>query len=151
MECAIEYAGKALKKQQKREKAKEKKELYGNDKTQLAKKAQDAFNKYIRIRDKAKGCISCGNTTRQMHAGHYRPVNRNYNLRFDEDNCHAQCTICNNYLSGNLVKYRENLIIKIGKTAVLALEEDNTTKKYSVQELQGIIEKYKEKTKTLNK
>lgn len=149
-ECAILHSKSNFTKQKVREKRKAKKELHDNDRSALTKKAQGVFNKYIRLRDKAEPCISCGHTgRRQRHAGHFRPVGRNHQLRFNEDNCHSQCSICNNHLSGNLVPYREALITKIGEDKVIALEEDNETKSYSVQELREIIETYNQKIKEM--
>jgi hypothetical protein len=40
---------------------------------------------------------------------------------FDEDNCHKQCSACNNHLSGNLTAYRPALIAKIGQARFDAL------------------------------
>lgn len=80
------------------------------------RQAQQAFNDFIRYRDRLLPCISCGrHHDGQYHAGHYRTVGANPELRFDEDNCHKQCAPCNNHLSGNLAAYRPNLIIKIGQ------------------------------------
>jgi hypothetical protein len=115
-------------------------------------RAQAIFNKYIRLRDAKEPCISCGyaGANRQWHAGHYRPQGRNGALRFSELNCHKQCSICNNHFSGNLVKYRESLTKKIGVEMVSELETNNQTKKWSIEELQEIIAKYKAKIKKLN-
>jgi len=150
-ECPVEYAGKSFKKQIKREKAKEKKKFNENDKSYLMKKAQDTFNRYIRKRDEGQPCISCGDSmeSRQVHAGHYRPVGKNGQHRFNEDNCHSQCSICNNHLSGNLVNYREGLIFKIGEKRVVALENHNSPKHWTIEELKSIIKKYDKKYKDL--
>ena len=149
-DCAIMYGKTNLTKQKCKEQRNAKKEHNSNDKSHLTKEAQKVFNKYIRMRDKALPCISCGhNGNRQRHAGHYRPVGRNHQLRFNEDNCHSQCSICNNHLSGNLVQYREALILKIGLDSVLALEEYNEAKSYTIEELRGIIATYTNKIKEL--
>jgi hypothetical protein len=150
IECSIAYTKNSWQKQIKREKAKAKKDFNDKDRSHLTKEAQKAFNAYIRKRDEKYGCISCGNKTRQIHAGHYRPVGRNSALRFDPRNCHAQCSICNNHLSGNLNAYRVNLIDRIGKDAVLALEANNEPKKWTLEELRAIIIGYKQKLKELN-
>jgi len=148
------------------------KEFKDGDIPHLTKVAQQVFNKYIRKRDEELPCISCQHkngmtliyseddeleyapskeaTQRQRHAGHFRPVGRNHQMRFNEDNAHSQCSICNNHLSGNLVPYREALIVKIGIGRVEALESNNTSKSYSVEELQEIIKKYKQKEKELD-
>ena len=126
-----------------------KKDFNQNDKSMLTKLAQQVFNKYIRKRDGDK-CITCGNTNRQIHAGHYRPVGRNAKLRFNEINTHSQCSICNNHLSGNLVPYRKAMIGLYGLSVVEELEADNEPYKYSIEELQEIIQKYKQKFKELS-
>lgn len=132
----------------KQDRAKAKREYKANDKSRLLKKAQSVFNKWIRERDGEK-CISCNHTnitalrnTRQFHAGHYLTTGARPELRFNEDNCHSQCSICNNYLSGNLAQYRLNLINKIGLERVEALENARQVKKWTVDELKEIIEKY---------
>lgn len=152
--CAISHAKAKTKVNATKDKRKAIKAFKSSDKAHLTKIAQMTFNKYIRLRD-GNICITCGNTTRQIHAGHYRPVGRNHKLRFNEMNCHSQCSICNNHLSGNLVPYREAMISIYGLIAVELLEADNAPYKYSVDELKEIIETYKKKlkefTKTLDK
>ena len=96
-QCAIDYQKEVVAKREAKAKRKAIKEFKDNDKSELTKKAQQVFNKYIRLRD-GKKCITCGNENRQIHAGHYRPVGRNAKLRFNEFNCHSQCSICNNHL-----------------------------------------------------
>jgi len=147
-DCAILYARERTAKEKSSDKRRAIKDFKAQDKPTLTKLAQQVFNKYVRLRD-GKVCISCGNTTRQMHAGHFRPVGRNHALRFDEDNCHTQCSICNNHLSGNLILYREALIEKIGEEKVVKLEETNYPYSYQVEELQEIIDSYKLKIKTM--
>lgn len=121
-----------------------------SDASILKRKAQQAFNTYIRTRD-GKYCISCEyeGDGRQFHAGHYKSQGGNSALRFDELNVHAQCSICNNHLSGNLANYRIKLIEKIGIQAVENLEQSKSTKRWTVEELREIIETYKAKMKGL--
>ena len=149
-ECSIKYAEEITKKRKEKAARLDLKEFNQQDVSWLKKNAQSSFNAYIRARDKHLPCISCDHDgDRQIHAGHYRPTGRNSQLRYNEDNCHAQCSICNAHLSGNLVPYREALIKKIGLDRVEALENDNKHKSYSVSELQNIIKKYKQKLKLL--
>lgn len=146
VECAITYAGIEIKKKQEQTK----RAFKQNDKSKLREKAQAVFNKFIRLRDKNLPCISCGHTDgRQFHAGHFKSAGQNPQLRFNELNVHKQCSICNNYKSGNLAEYRINLIKKIGIENVEALEQDRSTKKYSVDDYKNIIVKYTEKSKEL--
>lgn len=146
--CAIDYAVEKSEKAAKKRQAKAKREFRNTDKKFLLEKAQKVFNEWIRERDISEPCISCGyisdgKNSRQWHAGHYRPAGQNSALRFNELNVHKQCSICNNYKSGNLVAYRENLIRKIGLEEVERLETEKTTKKWTVEELHEIIETYK--------
>lgn len=120
---------------------------------QLTKRAQAAFNAYIRLRDRYLPCISCGNPLPDKpngyDAGHYRSVGSAPNLRFDENNCHGQCKHCNNYLSGNHVNYRIGLITRIGQAAVDNLETDNTPRHYTKDELRELRKLYETKRRAL--
>lgn len=115
------------------------------------KDVQVVFNAYIRARD-GKVCISCGTTkpTIQYAAGHYRTRGAAGHLRFNEDNCHSQCnSYCNLHLSGNIVNYRPRLIAKIGLERVDALENDNSTHTWTIEELKELKALYKLKLKQL--
>lgn len=128
-------------------------------KPELTKLAQKAFNSYIRMRDHGLKCISCNNpiawdgekTGGVVDCGHYLSVGARVNLRFDEDNAHAQCKKCNNFLSGNAVNYRINLIKRIGLERVEALESDHELKHWTKDELREIAATYKAKLKALTK
>jgi hypothetical protein len=114
------------------------------------KKAQTAFNAYIRERDRYEPCISCARHHQgQYHAGHYRTVGAHPELRFNEDNCHKQCAPCNNHLSGNIVEYRINLKSKIGEKRLEWLEGPHTSSKPSIDDIKEIEKTYKRKTKEL--
>ena len=122
---------------------------------ELKKKAQVAFNSYIRERDVWKQCISCDTVLtgepNSFDAGHYRSVGSANHLRFNEDNCHGQCKHCNNYLSGNHVMYRMKLVKRIGLEAVEALETNNELHKFTKDELREIEATYKSKLKELKR
>jgi len=148
--CAIDYAQEIAAKNKLKVNRKALKEFKDGDIPHLTKVAQQVFNKYIRKRDEHLPCISCNHEgNRQRHASHFRPTGRNHQLRFNEDNCHSSCSICNQHLSGNLVPYRVALIEKIGLDRVEALEANNETKSYAVEELKDIIGTYKQKYKEL--
>lgn len=108
-------------------------------------KAQTAFNAYIRERDKGRECISCQTTDAnlQYHAGHYKTTKAYPELRFEPLNCHLQCSVCNNHLSGNLIEYRKNLIKRIGQDKVDWLEGHHELKKHTKEELLETAEYYK--------
>lgn len=112
-------------------------------KPELVKKAQKAFNAYVRYRDAGKSCISCGKPLPAealggaFDCGHYRSVGSAVHMRFVEDNAHGQCKHCNRHLGGNHVAYRAGLIERIGLRAVELIEADQTLRKYSRE---GLIE-----------
>ena len=109
-----------------------------------AKEAQREFNRFIRLRDEPDVCISCGrHHAGQYHAGHYKTVGANPELRFNELNCHKQCAPCNNHLSGNIVNYRVRLIDKIGQDDVGFIEGPHKPKNYIIKDLERIKLKYK--------
>ena len=122
------------------------------------KKTQAAVNKYVRVRDEGKPCISCGTPLLKLgrrggdyDAGHYRSVGSAPHLRFavDEGNIHGQCKRCNKWLVGNVVSYRKGLIMRLGLDAVEQLEADQEPRHYSIDDLQDIENNYKSKTKAL--
>lgn len=147
--CTIDYT-----QQQKREK--QRKHLHTkvkeNDKSHQTKLAQRAFNRFIRLRDSGLPCVSCGRTHEgQLHAGHYRSVGAAPGLRFTEDNCHLQCSVCNNHKSGNVIEYRINLVKKIGIERVEWLEQDHPPKKWTLDEIKAIKKHYLAECRRLEK
>ena len=148
--CAIELVKINAAKKERKSHAKSKKELKDNDRSFQLKKTQTIFNKYIRLRDDSLPCISCDrHHSGQYHAGHYRTVGANPELRFDDRNCHKQCSACNNHLSGNIVNYRICLTRKIGAQQVEILEGPHEPKRYTIPELKELQQEYKTKTKEL--
>ncbi|MGY2364438.1 recombination protein NinG [Pseudomonas azotoformans] len=116
------------------------------------KDTQQAFNAWVRARDAALPCVSCGRRHEgQYHAGHYRTVGANPELRFEPLNAWKQCAPCNNHLSGNLINYRISLLQKIGEVKVAWLEGPHEAKKYTVDELKAMTADYRAKTKELKK
>lgn len=124
-------------------------------KPQLVKKAQFAFNAFIRARDAGKPCICCGKPLQVggvgggFDAGHYRSVGSAPHLRFDETNCHGQTKHCNNYLAGNHVAYRAGLIELIGLRELELLEADQTVRKYTREGLIALAKQYNAEARRL--
>lgn len=112
---------------------------------------QKVFNTFIRTRDKDLPCISC-NTQKNVKydCGHFYPTTYSY-LRFNEDNCHKQCSSdCNVHKSGNIHEYRVNLIKKIGIERVEKLDADkHLSLKLTIAEIKDLIILYRKKTKEL--
>lgn len=159
-ECAAVLAERALNKKKAHEATQERRQTREKLKAmetypQLVKKAQTAFNGYIRARDAGKPCICCGKPLgaepNTFDAGHYRSVGSAPHMRFVEDNVHGQNKYCNNYLAGNHVAYRAGLIQRIGLRAVELIESDNTLRKYTKEALIEIARHYREETRKLNK
>lgn len=120
----------------------------------LKRKCQFYFNQYIRLRDKGKPCISCGKPDTQ-HASHFYSVRMNDAMRFDEENVHAACALCNTFLYGNLYYYGLRLPRRIGdkefKMLVNRAEKSKqTTHKWDRWELIEKIEHYKALCKSLS-
>ena len=145
VKCAIAYVNAQKMKLQRKEDAKTRARL--KTRGMWLREAQGAFNKYTRLRDKDYPCISCGNYHQgQYHAGHFYTTAARPDLRFNEDNCHKQCSVCNNHKSGNIHEYRPNLIEKIGQDRVDALEVVGRSD-WSIEEIKEIKQEYKEKYK----
>ena len=115
------------------------------------------FSKYIRLRDARRTtatlthvkCITCGKllSVSFCDAGHF--VSRRYNATFfDERNVNTQCRFCNRFLDGNLLEYRRQIVKLYGEGIDIELEDKATEiKKYSIEDLTNIIERYKIKIK----
>ena len=149
-QCASAFTAKEKEKRDRQEYRQKKQEL--KSRRDWLNDAQTAFNAYIRFRDDKLPCVSCGrHHTGQYHAGHYRSVAAASQLRFNEDNVHKQCMPCNTHKSGNAVEYRINLVKRIGLERVEALEADNEPRKWTIDELKELKQKYKDKLKELKR
>lgn len=147
-ECAVVHSKKLSDKRKAADLKRDRERL--KSKAEWLKEAQAAFNAFIRERDKDLPCISCQKFHNgQYHAGHYRTTKAAPELRFDELNVHKQCSVCNNHLSGNLIAYRQNLILKIGINLVELIEGKHEPAKYTIEDLISIKALYKQKLKDL--
>ena len=142
-----------------RQRRKAKRESF-KTKAQWDKEAQSAFNRYIRIRDEGKPCISCDNpligksnylTGSAIDASHYRSRGAASHLKFNVFNVHSACTRCNRQLSGNAVEYRIRLIERIGQERVERLESDNEPRRFDIPYLQRIKSIFTRKARALEK
>ena len=125
-------------------------------KPMLLKEAQVAFNSFIRARDKGLPCISCGVSPKSDHltggnmdCGHYRSVGSAPELRFCEDNAHAQCKRCNKFRSGNAVEYRMGLLMRIGPLRVGIVETAHGLPNWTRDEIRFIRDTYRRKAREL--
>lgn len=116
------------------------------------RETQAVFNSWVRARDADLGCVSCDRPASwngQWHASHFRSVGSSPEHRFNPDNVHKSCSICNNHLSGNILGYRPELERRIGIEAVEALIGPCEPKRYTIEDLQAIKAEYREKLKVL--
>jgi len=146
--CATQFAKKKEQEKRKAETRRMKEDLktYGD----WLKDLQKVFNRYIRLRDKDKGCISCGKPLiGKYDAGHYRTVGACPELRFEEFNVYGQCVHCNQHKHGNIVEYRIRLVERIGQDKVEWLEGKHEPLKLSMNEIKELLTKYKRLCKGL--
>ena len=126
----------------------------------LKAKAWVVFSKHIRARDcllttgsiEYGECFTCNETLpfKALQAGHFIPGRHNANL-FSERGVHAQCRRCNLLESGKQLEYRRQVIKLYGEGADLELEEEaRQIRKFTVPELEGMIEVYKNKFEELS-
>lgn len=146
----------ARKRQEKRKKTKEERQRENGEvnKKNLMELAVITFNSYIRLRDQKETCICCGKPLgKNYHAGHYFSGGAHSAVKFDEDNVHAQRAECNTgHRAGMIADYGERLELKIGKARFeLLRNQAYEPKRWTVQELNGIIREYKAKINQINK
>lgn len=99
---------------------------------------QAVANKYARIRDAKDGCISCDKPAcwdGQWHGSHLRSVGAASAVRFNLWNINKSCSVCNNYLSGNVREYEIRLRAKIGNAKVDWLYTQNQAIAYNIDYL----------------
>lgn len=121
----------------------------------LKKKADKIFSQYIRLRDADSNgyldCITCNKTLlwKEAHAGHF--VSRRVNsLRFWETNVNGQCSRCNTYGAGEQFAYAKALDLKYGDNTANELHSRRwETHKFTIPELEVIIEEYKQLVKEM--
>jgi len=129
-------------------KHKAQKKEYNENKLPTRKRAtKEACHRYIRLRDKDDSCICCGEPLGDdYHAGHWLESGNNPQVRYDEDNIHAQRLSCNVFKGGDSGEYKERLIAKIGIDRVNALlSKKGGTLKRTAQDYRDIELTYKQK------
>jgi hypothetical protein len=155
LSCSISLAKK--KQELKEEKDWQKRKKEGKEAikklSEYESEARKEFQKWIRMRDIAEPCISCGCTEAKWDAGHWWKAELYSGLIFNEDNVNKQCSRpCNKDYHGNEANYRIGLIKKIGEERVKWLEENkDRLRSYSwtKEELIEIKNTYKQKLKEL--
>ncbi len=128
--------------------------------------AQAEFNGFIRARDHALPCVSCGrqeheieNTTGgKWDCGHYLSRGAHPELAFEEKNAHKQCKNCNGGAGKFAHKnetvtqnYRIELIKRIGIEKVEWLEGKRDPKNYTIDDFKDLKRTYREKRRVAEK
>lgn len=152
--CVLNYAQGVRAKDADKAFAKKKKAFYEKDIKTRREAAVKYFNRYILLRDKDKGCVSCGNNNPAIKydAGHYVPAGSCTALRFDERNVHKQCSqYCNVHRSGNRAPYAKAIAAMYGQEVLDFLDGPQPKIKITVQFYQAIEDEYKAKCKALSK
>lgn len=125
-----------------------------NENKSLKKLVNDArlvFQRYIRLRDDKRPCISCGTFYADtFDGGHYLKAGIYTGMIFDEMNVHKQCRACNRFQHGNEAKYRIGLLNRYDSEIVNRLEGNSNFRrdyKFTRYELTGIKKLYNLKIK----
>lgn len=117
----------------------------------LIQEARVPFQKWIRLRDANKACISCNQTGADIFdAGHFYKSEVYRGMIFNPSNCHSQCRACNRYMNGNESNYRLGLINRYGEEFVKKLDEEaiaNRDYRWSREEISEIKKKYQKLVK----
>lgn len=108
--------------------------------TEHLSNAQFYVNRYVRLRDRHKPCVSCGQSPYQgqRNASHYRSRAAAPQLRYNLLNLWTSCAQCNGMKSGNITEYRIELVRRIGEDRVLALEHNSEKAGYTVEYAQRV-------------
>ncbi len=98
-------------------------------------KTQKLVNKYVRLRDQGKPCISQNIPyTPDAEAGHLYPKNQFSAIRFDLDNIHGQSIYANRNLKGDFENYIIRVEKRIGKERLEILKNKAAECKINVKQ-----------------
>lgn len=146
VQCAIALTNAGKEKARKAKEARERQEWRElkekvKPKAKWLKEAEQAVNKYVRLRDAHLGCVSCDKLSTwqgQWHASHLRSVGSASAVRFNLWNINKSCSICNAHLSGNLVAYLPRARQKLGDAKIDWLYTQNQAASYSIEYLKRL-------------
>jgi hypothetical protein len=159
-ECVYPFALRLIEKKQEAKKKAERAEdrvrkEAGKTIPKLKAEARTWFNKFIRLRDREKGCYVClqpfpvGQLGGDFDAGHVRSTGSADHLRYTEDNCFGECKACNSSWGATQEQKEAGAIRRIGAERWAAVRNDNSTVKWTRDFLRGLIAHYKTKCKEL--
>ena len=157
LRCAQSYAWRVKAKDEVEKAKAERKEIRAKresikTRAQWLREAQTVINKYVRLRDIDKGCVSCNKTKDwggQWHASHWKSTGANSALRFNLWNIHKSCSVCNNWKSGNIGEYR--ILERIGQERLDVLETTNPKKKYEIEYLSRLKDVFSKRCRAIEK
>jgi hypothetical protein len=129
IECAILRAKDDLRKAEKKEDARIKREYYENRRTltNWLDYLQDFVNTIILLIDFKQPCIATGAVTGKKNAGHFYAKNAIPAIRFNLHNLHLQSEHSNNWKRGDPHRYKEGLIYVYGQAYWELVENLNAT------------------------
>lgn len=123
-----------------------------------AREAQAAVNRYVRLRDMAqgRGCVTCGAHPAQkrggtMDAGHFRSVGSAPHLRYYLPQIALQCVTCNRHQGGRALDFRRALVERHGATWVEALESMQGLAKFDIDYLSRLKRIFTKKARRVEK
>ena len=122
----------------------------------LIKRLDTVFSEYIRKKNAdSKGYVTCITSKRKFHysevdAGHFIS-RKEMSTRWHEDNVHPQSRYDNRYRYGKQYEYGLALDRKKKGLAKRLYKLSKETVKYSVNDLQDLLEKYKKLLQVENK
>ena len=123
----------------------------------LKREAQEAVNRYVRLRDVGKGCFVCGDLLQLggvgggFDAGHIRSRSNADHLRYDPRNIHGQCKPCNRPGSTKDHEMKAAAVRLLGKEEAEALYDDNRNIKWQRDQVREIRDTHRAMAKQLEK
>jgi len=116
--------------------------------SQLKKELDAVFSLYIRQKYTVNGLVACYTCDtvkepKNMQNGHFHSRSH-FSVRWDEDNCRVQCSVCNVFKHGNYIEYYKRMLKEIGQDGLDRLEQKkNTPTKFSKGDIINLINQYK--------
>jgi hypothetical protein len=121
----------------------------------LIARLDKVFSQWVRRKDADhRGyveCWTCGKVLpwSRVDAGHFQSRAK-FSTRWDEMNVKPQCKSCNGFRSGEQFKFARKLDAVYGQGTAEEIERtSNQTRKYSVEELEALIDVYNRRLRKL--
>lgn len=121
----------------------------------LIQRLDKVFSQWVRRKDADhRGyveCWTCGKVLpwSRVDAGHFQSRAK-FSTRWDEMNVKPQCKGCNGFRSGEQFKFARKLDAVYGPGTAEEIERiSNQTRKYSVEELEALIDVYNRRLRKL--